>query len=208
LLNKFWAADEPRELASEINSTLKASIDDKARQTGKKFRHACNYAMGKYEASIQAGISEAEAARLLDAVHNANPNIRGVFHKEIQDALRMNGNILTNPNGRQRLFMNRWGPELFKEAYASIPQGVVSDQTKKAAMSCERRIDSLQILAESHDSFLAQLPTEDLDEAIPIIREEMESEIDFAKCSLPRGKLSIPCEIKIGERNWEEMRAI
>jgi DNA polymerase I-like protein with 3'-5' exonuclease and polymerase domains len=172
---------------------------------GKKFRHASNYAMGKHEASIQAGIPEWRAGQILDAVHKANPNIRGVFHREIQEALSRNGRILTNPNGRQRLFLNRWGDELFKEAYASIPQGVVSDQTKKAARECERRIPSLQILSESHDAFLAQIPIGDLSAAIPIINEEMESPIDFANCSLPRGVLSIPCEIKIGEKNWEEM---
>jgi uracil-DNA glycosylase family 4 len=208
-LNLFWSADDEfcdKALADEINEYMRYHINEEQRQMGKKFRHACNYAMGKGEAAIQGRMPEWRAAQILDAVHKTNPNIRGVFHKEIQDALS-GTRTLTSPNGRQRMFLNKWGDELFKEAYAQIPQSTVSDQTKKAAMQIERRIPTIQILAECHDSFLAQIPVGDLDKAIPIIKEEMESPIDFANCSLPRGVLSIPCEIKTGE-NWESMKKI
>jgi|SRR5215831_3723550 len=210
LFEEFWEADDERsrELAKEINRVMKGLIDDEMRQMGKKFRHACHYAMGKYEASVQAGIPEWKAAQILESVHSTNPNIRGVFHAEIQLALKYGDRKLRSPNGRERLFLNRWGDDLFKEAYAQIPQSTVSDQNKKAARACERRIPSLQILSESHDSFLGQLPIGDLNAAIPIINEEMESPIDFKDCSLSRGTLIIPCEIKIGENNWEDMRKI
>jgi uracil-DNA glycosylase family 4 len=208
-LDLFWDADEEtsKSLAKDISRCLKEMIADEARQMGKKFRHACHYAMGKGEASIQAGIPEWRASQIIEAVHKTNPNIRGVFHKEIQDVLRNNDRKLKSPNGRERLFLNKWGDDLFKEAYAQIPQSVVSDQTKKAAMAVEKRIPEIQILMECHDSFLAQIPINMVDKVIPVIREEMESPIDFKDCSLPRGILQIPCEIKMGE-NWEEMRKI
>jgi uracil-DNA glycosylase family 4 len=209
-LNQFWNIDDEfclKDLAKEINEYMKVTINDEQRQMGKKFRHASNYAMGKGEASIQAGIPEWKAGQILDVVHKTNPNIRAVFHQEIQNVLKFNNRTLVSPNGRQRLFLNRWGDDLFKEAYAQIPQSTVSDQTKKAAMACERRIPEMKILMECHDSFLAQIPIDMINKVVPIIEEEMESEIDFSNCSLPRGKLSIPCEIKIGD-NWEDMRKI
>jgi DNA polymerase-1 len=207
-LELFWKSEDAiGSLAAKINSILKWNIDDEQRQLGKKFRHAGNYDMQKRTASENAGISEWRAEQILKKFHDTNPNIRLKFHKEIQEALSNNNRTLVSPNGRQRLFLNKWGDELFKEAYAQIPQSTVSDQNKKAAMACEYRIPSLQILVESHDSFLAQIPINELDAAIPIIREEMESEIDFKNCSLSRGILKIPCEIKIGE-NWEDMKKI
>ena len=97
---------------------------------------------------------------------------------------------------------------MFKEAYAQIPQSTVSDQTKKAAMNFERRLPTAQVLVECHDSFLCQVPYKDFDKAVEIIKEELESPIDFAKCSLPRGSLVIPCEIKHSDKNWEEMKKL
>jgi len=208
LLSQFWESTNDRETASlarQINSILKVAISDEERQLGKKFRHAANYAMGKREAAVQANISEYKAARILEAIHKTNPNIQQVFHKEIQETLAENGRRLMSPNGRERLFLNQWGDELFKEAYAQIPQSTVSDQTKQAARMVERRLPWVQILVECHDSFLCQVPIARVDETIPVIREELERPIDFSRCSLPRGALVIPCEIKIGDKNWEEM---
>jgi uracil-DNA glycosylase family 4 len=209
LLDEFWRAPyaECTAIAAKLNAALKASINEEQRQLGKKFRHAGHYDMQKKTASENAKIPEARAEQILKKFHETNPNIKQKFHKEIQDALKMNGQTLVSPNGRQRLFLNRWGDELFREAYSQIPQSTVSDQTKKAARECERRIPELQILVECHDSFLAQIPIGKVDKALPIIKEEMESPIDFANCSLPRGILVIPVEIKVGH-NWEQMEKV
>jgi DNA polymerase len=206
-LSLFWDADEleSERLAKEINQILKSIVSDEERQIGKKFRHAANYDMQKRTAAENAGVSEWKASEILKKVHGTNPNIRGVFHRDVQDALRQD-RTLVSPNGRTRQFLNKWGDELFKEAYAQIPQSTVSDQCKKAARGFERRFPQAQILMESHDSFLAQVPIGTIDKAVPIIKEEMESPIDFSRCSLPRGELIIPCEIKFSDTNWEEMR--
>jgi uracil-DNA glycosylase len=218
LLDEFFSAGKIRaeELTTIINKILKDLIDSEARQRGKKFRHAAAYDVGKRTAGENAGVSEWAAGRALDRVHATNPNIRQVFHKDIQEALQNNNRILISPHGRQRQFLNKWGNELFREAYADIPQATVSDQTKFAAQRIEKRAPWLQILQESHDSFLAQIPLavgeqypmRYLDCSIPIIKEELERPIDFRNCSLPRGELVIPCEISIGEKSWEEMTKI
>lgn len=205
--------DELTLIAKELNDQMKKAMTEDQRQEGKKFRHAGHYAMGKREAASQIGISEAKAQVALNKFHSTNPNIQGVFHKEIIDFLNTNNRKLTNPFDRQRQFLNKWGDELFKEGYSQLPQSTVSDQVKFAMIRLEKRCDKLQILQESHDSFLGQIPIlsgsmypfKILDDYAVSIREELESEIDFAKCSLPRGKLIIPCDIKIGKDNWQHM---
>lgn len=197
-----------QDLKQKINKILKERINDEQRQVGKKFRHAGHYDMGKREASRQTGFSEWRTNQILSKFHATNPNIRGVFHREIIKELQDNNRVLVSPHGRRRQFLNRWGDELFKEAYADIPQATVSDHLKFSAQIIESRAPWIQILAESHDSFLAQVPICQVDRAKVIIEEELERPIDFSKCSLSRGELIIPCEVKIGVHDWEHMEVI
>jgi uracil-DNA glycosylase len=216
LLEEFFECQDEIKiyaLKQEINKILKERINDEQRQVGKKFRHAGHYDMGKREASRQTGFSEWKTKGILEKFHSTNPRIRGTFHKEIITALQDNNRVLLSPHGRIRQFLNRWGDELFKEAYASIPQSTVSDHTKFSAQVIESRAPWIQMLSESHDSFLAQIPLacgemypfKWLDLAKKITEEELEQPIDFKNCSLSRGELIIPCEIKIGKVNWENM---
>lgn len=218
-IDEFWDAAEGKEseeLAAKISRRLKDKIVEEMRQIGKKFRHAGHYDMQKKTAGENAGVSEYRANQILEKFHSTNPNIKGVFHKEIISALKWNNRTLISPNGRQRLFLNKWGEDLWREAYAQIPQSTVSDQNKKAAMAFEKRCPRAMILTESHDSFLtqvplalgAQYPFQHIDNAIMVMREEMETPIDFKNCSLSRGELVIPCEIKMSESNWEDMKTI
>lgn len=190
------------------------SITDWERQIGKKTRHAGNYAVGKHQHMLTLAksgifISEWKAGQQLDRFHGDNPKIRGVFHYEIQQALQDNNCRLVSPHGRPRQFLNRWGEDLFKEAYAQIPQATVSDQTKFAMVRIARRLNDIYkkeffFLLESHDSFLALCKDEHLPRVLPIIKEELEAPIDFSHCTLSRDyQLVIPCDIKIGKR-WIE----
>jgi uracil-DNA glycosylase len=208
--NKHGIKDDRHTLTAMMISGLGFdAITDEIRQDyGKKPRHAGNYKMGKRMLSLLAQISEWRAAQCLQIFHAANPHIEHVFWEEIIQALRDNDQILYSPHGRRRQFFERWGEDLFKEAFSYIPQATVSDHTKFAAMRTEARAPWIEILMESHDSFLAEIPKDRIDEAVKIMTEEYEVPIDFSKCSLPRGPLIIPSEIQIGECNWKDMRKI
>lgn len=202
-------------LAKEINSELKVAIDGETRQVGKKARHASNYDMGKREASLQLGCSEWAAGEYLDKIHRANPNTRKVFHHDIVESLNKNDRIQVSPHGRRRQFFNQWGSELFKEAYANLPQATVSDQTKFAMVEVERQFPWIQTVVEAHDAFMClcpiavgeQYPFKHLDKLRSVAKEEMEKPIDFKHCSLSRGTIIIPSECQIAERSWKEMRS-
>lgn len=212
LLNQFFSEPfdiECKKLAKEINKTLKSLISDEERQQGKKFRHAGHYDMGPIEASRQIGLAQGIVKKILDMFHFTNQNIKKVFHAGIIEALNTNNRKLKNPFGRERQFLNHWGPELFKEAYAQIPQSTVSDQTKRAMIRIERELGRsvIEFLSESHDSFLAQVRVSDLARCAPVIRKHLEDPIDFRTCTLSRDvRLVIPCSIKVSTTNWEEVK--
>jgi uracil-DNA glycosylase family 4 len=205
--NKFKIKDDIHTLTTMlVTGAAFEAIDDELRQIGKKTRHAGNYGMGKRRLSLLAQISEWRAGQCLDAFHRENPMISAVFWEEIRQALQDNNKVLMSPHGRRRQFFDRWGDDLFKEAYAHIPQATVSDHTKYAMIRIETRAPWIEMLAEAHDGFLAEIPEDRIDEASLIITEEMETPIDFSQCSLPRGTLVIPCEIEVGLKNWKNMQ--
>ena len=63
----------------------------------------------------------------------------------------------------------------------------------------------IQILVESHDGILIQIPIGRETEAKEIAHIAFEKEIDFNECSMKRDfRLVIPIEVKFG-KNWYEM---
>lgn len=207
--NKNGIKDDRHTLTTMVISGLDFDeVTDWHRQFGKKGRHAANYDVGKHELMIQlAGvgvfISEWKAGQILDKIHETSPNIRSVFHAEVIDALQNNDCTLFSPQGRRRTFYNRWGRDMWKEAFAFFGQSTVSDQVKFAMVRLSNiiRRKFLAFAGESHDSFLGLIKDETIPDLVPIIRKEMEKPINFSKCSLPRDyDLVIPCDIKIGKR--------
>jgi uracil-DNA glycosylase family 4 len=207
-----------------LNPEYVAIVDDlekdgAERFTGKMFRHAGNYDMGKRRAmnefnvnaqkyEINTSISEWKAGLFIDLFHNASPNIRGVFHRDIRlaiDATR----LLVNPYGRPRVFNAKYDDELYKEAYAFIPQSTVADTTAKAALDIEdefngdvKLVNLSQyngINSENHDALVAQVPLNNWEAYARVMRKHMIREIDFEPyCTLKRSvKLTIPVDIEV-----------
>jgi len=184
------------------------------RQLGKHARHAGGYDIGprrfmQLVSDLSNGeiqISEWRAKQILAKFHQFTPGIKGIFHAEIQEVLAENRTIIT-PFGRKRTFYEKWGEELFKEAYSYIPQSTVADQTKRAMLHVRSVAPWIRILYEGHDSFLSEVAESRIGEASGIIKSALKAPIDFSTCTLPRGTLVTPCEIKVGER-WSEMRKI
>lgn len=183
---------------------------------GKTCRHAGSYDMGKQTAQVTINtdakkygisiyISEWKAGKFLERFHAANPKIRSTFHKEVQNALARNDRILINPFGRKRRFTQRWGDQLFKEAYAQIPQSTVGDIVKRAALYIVDTIPDIRICMEKHDSLGFLIPKNEVRQHAEVIRDGLELPVDFSQCSIPRGVISIPCEFELGEQNFHEL---
>lgn len=201
--------------------------EDPMRFIGKTGRNGGNYGMKKgrlcegintdaKKYGIDVKVSEYAANKILEAFHKHSPKIRGVFHKQIEEALSRN-RLLVNPYGRRRIFFERFGEELFKEGYAHIPQSTVRDHMRGAGFRILRRTGGslrpmkqgwLPFIMEKHDAFTWLCPEDRLEEAGKIIKEEFEVPIDFTKGTLKRDyKLVIPGDLQIGE-NYKELRKL
>jgi DNA polymerase-1 len=204
-------------------SKRKLGYESPIRFAGKTLRHAGNLGAGKRRAATELNtqarkykipitISESTAERALKIFHAKCPKIQQIFHAEVIEQLKKT-RMLTAPVpygldvtiGGRRTFFERWGDELFRQAFSYIPQRAVSDNTKAAAIRIKRRIPTIKIIMEAHDALLFSIPRNQLQAYTLIIKEEMERPIDFTHCSLPRHELIIPCELEIGE-NYLEMK--
>jgi hypothetical protein len=187
--------------------------DGAERFTGKTFRHAGNYDMGKRTAmvnyntnaqkyEINTSISEWKAGKFIEMFHDASPKIRGIFHRDIRAALD-NTRCLINPYGRPRIFHGKYEDELYKEGFAQIPQSTVADTTLTGALSAwddwghDSRIAFF--VSENHDALVAQVPFKEWRTYAKSLQGHMVRPIDFSRnCTLRRDfVLTIPCDIEV-----------
>jgi len=200
------------------------------RFAGKTLRHAGHLGAGKRRAAISVNtdarkfkiyqpgtntifqISEKKADEALKVFHARQPSIKGVYHASVIKALEKNRRLIAPVPvgikagvGGVRIFYERWGDELNRQAFSYIPQRSVSENTKCAALYIDRYGEQeIQILMESHDSLLVQCKVEYAQEVASVMRYAFERPIDFSKCSIPCGELVIPCEVESG-MNYQEL---
>jgi hypothetical protein len=152
-------------------------------------------------------ISEFRAGQILETFHAHRPKIQGVYHPAIQNCLQSNQRKLTNAYGRERQFFDRWGDDLFREAYAYIPSSSVHDHILLAAFRIAEIAPWIIFIVDAHDAWLTQVPIDRIEEASDIMRAEMEVPFDFSRCSIPCGKLMIPCDIEVGY-NYKDLKKV
>lgn len=187
------------------------------RFAGKTLRHAGHLGAGKRRAAISVNtdarkfkvnitITESTAEQALLIFHRKQPKIKQVFQADVIKQLEKDRTLyapipygFNAEFGGRRRFYERWGDELFRQAFSYIPQRSISDNTKGAGIKIKERISGIKIICESHDALLFCIRKTKLKEWVPIIKQEMERPIDFRTCNLVRPPLVVPCEIEIGE---------
>lgn len=204
-------------------SKKKLGYEHPIRFVGKTLRHAGHLGAGKKRASISVNsdarrfkipitIDEALAERALKIFHSRQPRIQQVFQAQVIECLKRNRQLVAPMPygmdvevGGKRTFFERWGEELFRQAFSYMPQRAVSDNTKAAGLRIKARIPTIKIVMESHDALLFSIPKDKLTEYSQIIKQEFERPISFKNCSLPRRSLKIPCEIETGN-NYRDFK--
>jgi len=107
---------------------------------------------------------------------------------------------LVTPLGRRRVFFGMLGDEMFRRAYAYIPQSTVADWLNINLVALYYRLKGkCDVLLQVHDSVLLQCNPDVLDDVINAICELMQRPFKI------HGRMcSIPVEVKIG-KNWCDM---
>lgn len=128
------------------------------RQAGKKSNHGLNYDEGYQTFALTNEMLESEAKHIIQLYHDGYPGIRQ-WHQYIQSKLR-HDRTLINCFGRKYKFTDMWGSDLFKAAYAFIPQSTVADLLNNGLILTyndkDPDLDQTEILMQVHDSALTQ----------------------------------------------------
>jgi len=127
---------------------------------GKKSNHGLNYDEGYKEFALINEIMEKEAKFICDSYHRIYPGVHD-YHAWVRDHLSK-GRTIIDPFGKRRIFLDRWGHDLFKEAYSHIPQSTVAHIiNKRGILSIWYNQDTfryVEILNQVHDSIVFQIP--------------------------------------------------
>lgn len=210
--------DVHRITASWICDKMPEKIVGEERFLGKTARHAgayderkrrfmltVNTDIRKFRINMEP-ISEWRAGQILEKFHKKSPNIRGVFHAQVREAIEKTRELVT-PYGRKRHFFGRMDDDIFREGYAYIPQSTVGDHVKMAGLRAKKYIPDIRFIAEKHDALIMHAPKSDAKDWAMCLKAELEKPIDFGICTLQRGQLVIPADVEFGE-NMKDFKKV
>ena len=166
---------------------------------GKKANHGFNYDFGYRAFALLYELSEKDSKRIHEIYHIAYPGVHN-YHRWVKDKLSKD-RILINCLGRKRLFLDRWGDDLFKEAYSFIPQSTVADKMNKDGLleitENPDIYERVEMLKQVHDSIKFQIP---LDAGISKIAFYIDSVVKKLEedLSFDNRTFSIPADTKVG----------
>jgi DNA polymerase I-like protein with 3'-5' exonuclease and polymerase domains len=206
-------------LWSKLNQLIKDSDDDpdpskRYYYIGKQACHALNYDATWMMFQLNSLVKSEGALRLTDQeakrihhLYRGNLFLEITWwHEEVQQTLEKNDRVLRNLFGYPRRFGEFWGRELFKQAYAFIPQSTVGTITNLAITELSERVynkDPLftearfSILNNNHDSILWQARKELAEDCSREVKKHIEREL----ISFRGEKFKMGSEAQIGG-NW------
>ena len=171
------------------------------REIAKHLIHASNYGIGSRTFARVAGVSEGEAKRLLQRYFDTFPKIKA-WHLRIQSALGKS-RTMTTPMGRKRTFFGLWGDQLFREAYAFVPQATVADVLNLAIIKFHEKFPDIEVMLQIHDAFVIQVSENTLkSDYVNALTNAFDIPIYIAGRTL-----KIPIDLKSG-KNWDEMEVV
>lgn len=128
-----------------------------------------------------------------------------LWQKAIQAYLSRN-RTMYSAFGGVRTFFERWGDDLFGEAYAHEPQTTVADCIGEAMIRIAKALPHFEFLHYNYDSVFGQVPESDADATIAAMKPLVE--VPFKIWNFERTKwveLTIPASFKKG-RTWAELK--
>jgi len=179
------------------------------RQIGKTGKHASNYDESPFAFAMRMHMSVSEATKILNAIKLGNPRIANIFQAEVRKAVD-NTRALRTGFGRRREFFDRIAPNTYKEAYAYIPQGMLSDHVKFNILCKleETTGEYARPLVEWHDSILSEVKIGYREPYIREFKRLAATPITFLEGTFIRDHpLVIPIEAEVGN-TWYDLQGI
>ena len=201
MINAFEKGiDIHKQTGSLISEVPIEEVTDEQRSDGKKANHGLNYDLGYKSFALIYQMPEKQAKFIVDRYHSVYPGVRQ-WHNSVREELSRQARTLVNCYGRKRVFLDRWGHELFKVAYSYCPQSTVAEKMNQDGVlfiyDRQDLFPEVQFLNTIHDSIRYQVPLsvgyERIIEVIKAVKASLEKPITW------RGQsFSIPADTELG----------
>ncbi len=189
--------------ASEIMGVKVTDITPDMRRMAKAINFGIIYGMGPRKLSEELGIPLKEAQGYIDAYYRRYEGVKR-YREEIIKQAREKGYVTTLFNRRRYLpginhSKQRIRAEAERMAINTPIQGTAADLIKKAMIQIHGRLKRERFLSKMilqvHDELLFEVPENEVDRLIKMVKEEMEGVYD----------LLVPLKVDIGVgKNWDE----
>lgn len=178
----------------------------------KKCRHAMNYlltwhglkgSINREYVDTNVGVDAAMAKVLRAKYLELSPGLE-TWWKEVYFEVR-DKTYLTNALGRRRNFFGRLREEqqLHRDAIAFYPQSTIADSTTLAIVEMDEKMsDDCIVMAHMHDGGFIQVPDDEVDESVEIVRAATNRTL-----IIDNQELLVPSEVKVGP-NWRDMEKV
>lgn len=163
--------------------------------------HELNYDMGYKTFALICEISDREGKLIWDQFHAMYPGVHQ-YHAWVREKLAKNGRMLENLLGLRRVFLGKWGDELFKEAYSWTPQSSVAQIINHRGLNHiyynQDTYRPVDLLNQVHDSIVLQMSVKQFTfaqhaDCVMRIRESLEQPLTWAG-----REFVIPVGLKVG----------
>jgi DNA polymerase-1 len=200
-------ADIHRETAARVLHKAPAEVTADERSMAKMVNFGIAYGMSDYGLSTRANIPRKEAQEFINTYFATYSGI-SYYMLHIRETARQQG-FVTTLLGRKRQIpeLRATNPSLRaagERMAINMPiQGTAADIMKLAMIRVERRLREAgfgaRLLLQVHDELLLEVPRDEVDRLVPILRETMER-------ALP---LDVPLvvDVKVGD-DWEAMTIV
>jgi len=189
--------------ACGLFGTKPTNVTDDMRRTAKTVNFGIIYGISPYGLSQQLGIPVDEAKHYIDTYFTRFSGVRGYIDMLIRDAAEVG--YVTTIFGRKRAVpelksSNRNIRQFGERLATNTPvQGSAADIIKVSMLNIQRRIKKenlkTRMLLQVHDELLFEVPEDEKDIALKLVRQEMENVV----------VLSVPLKVDIGiGKNWAE----
>lgn len=166
------------------------------------------YDLGFKTFALKYEMPEPEAKFFIEKYHRICPGVRQ-YHAWVRAKLQKDRK-LTNCMGRSYLFLGMWGDQLFKDAYAFIPQSTVADIIDDWGLTPmyfdQDSFRQLELLNQIHDEVLYQIPIsagfEEHKRIVMTVEKSLERTLQWKD-----SEFVIPAETKVGLR-WGKKNMI
>ncbi|GAB2186360.1 DNA polymerase I [Roseibium sp. LAB1] len=193
--------------ASEMFGTPIEGMDPMVRRRAKAINFGIIYGISAFGLANQLGISRGEASDYIKTYFERFPGIKD-YMEAIKKQVHADGYV-TTIFGRKAHYpeVNTKNPNMrafYERAAINAPiQGSAADILRRAMVRMENRLEGskldAQMLLQVHDELIFEVPDDQVETTIPVIRDVMENACD------PVLKLSVPLQVDARAAvNWDE----